>query len=324
MISFETIIFVWGTQIGGIAMVFPGLRKWAVERGWRVGKNCVYGDFNGFIFTIYDVKGMKSFINIIPNLTQAQAQNTMEFINSKKAGLKVSDFSLRDNVLIIKSKETFSSMKGREIDTLLKGLTEFFIREGIMGREYCTMCGIRGNHDLAIYNGVVMPVCEECYRKSQDEIGEMAREYELEDKNYSKGVLGAAIGGLLAIIPWVLVSVYLNLYASILGYLIGYASLKGYFLLRGKVGRATRWIIGINTALCVFAAELVTLAIYMIQAGAAVSLENYIISFTNPNLSSMVLKDIGIGLVMAFLGISSIFRRLKTETDTAVPNMRKA
>ncbi|KPU45861.1 hypothetical protein OXPF_03290 [Oxobacter pfennigii] len=304
-------------------MIFPGLKKWAKLKGWQLDKNFVYGNYNGYIFTAFDGRNYKVFTTMIPNLTEEQKEKIFSFIKENKKRLKISEYSIESNVLTVKYKELIRPMKIQEMDAILKALTDFFLSEGIYGKEHCAICGAQGNHDTVAINDSIVSLCGTCYRQSIDDVEEMSKEYATEEKNYAIGFIGALLGGLVGVIPWVIVENYLGLYASILGFLIGKASLKGYTLFKGKIGKPTGFIIGAATTFSVIAAELVSLAILMIQEGAYVSLENYIISFTHPEIAGWVYRDLGLGLLMAFLGISSIFRQLKDDVDTVVPRIRK-
>jgi hypothetical protein len=304
-------------------MIFPKLKKWARLKGWKIDKSFVYGNYNDYIFTAFDGSGFKAFSTILPNLTDEQSNKILEFLGRSKKSLKISEYYLKDGNLLLKHRETFMPMKIQDMDGMLKKLTGFFINEGICGKDYCAICGTAGNHMTVSLNDNVMPICGECYQRSLNEIEDISKENALEEKNYVTGIIGAFLGGLVGVIPWVIVNVYLNLYASILDLLIGKLSLRGYFIFKGKIGQPTKWIIAVITFLSVIIAELACLAVLMIQNGAPVSLTNYIISFTDPEMAKWVFIDIAIGLVMAFLGISSIFRQLKYQADTEVPRMKK-
>ena len=47
-------------------------------------------------------------------------------------------------------------------------------------------------------------------------------------RNYTKGIIGAFIGGLIASIPWILLYIYGGMMSSYFAFIIGIGALKGY------------------------------------------------------------------------------------------------
>jgi MFS family permease len=136
--------------------------------------------------------------------------------------------------------------------------------------------------------------------------------------SYVAGCIGALLGALVGAVPWVIVG-QLGFQASILGALIGSAAMFGYTRFGGKLGRATAWIIALSTLLGVVAAELTSTAIFFKSNDYAISLYNYRIMYTDPEVARGSWTSLIVGLAMAGLGVWRIIAKLARAARPEVP-----
>jgi mannose/fructose/N-acetylgalactosamine-specific phosphotransferase system component IID len=129
----------------------------------------------------------------------------------------------------------------------------------------------------------------------------------MKKNNYLMGTTGALLGGIIGTIPWILVEVTTQFFIGWLGYLIGISSLYGYRKLGGNETIKSKWIILGATIFSVFFAECVTTLIYLYQEGYDPSISNLLILFQDSSFVKGFMLNVGVGLLIAFFGIKSIF-----------------
>ena len=132
----------------------------------------------------------------------------------------------------------------------------------------------------------------------------------MKNKNYGLGILGALIGGIIGSIPWIVIALTTNFFIGWLGFVIGISALYGYKKLGGIEDKYAKWIILGATVISVIFAQFFTVFFQIYQLGYEVSLDNTIIIFQDGEFVKAFLTDIAIGLVIAFLGIKSLFDNL--------------
>jgi MFS family permease len=153
---------------------------------------------------------------------------------------------------------------------------------------------------------------------SQEMVGDPNSPEQRPTYGYAAGCIGALLGALVGAIPWVIVG-QLGFQASILGALIGSAAMFGYTRFGGKLGRATAWIIALSTLLGVVAAELTSTAIFFKSNDYAISLYNYRIMYTDPEVARGSWTNLVIGLAMAALGVWRTIAKLARAARPEVP-----
>ncbi len=105
----------------------------------------------------------------------------------------------------------------------------------------CSFCTKTDGLGYTYQNERVMQVCSECHEKYTSVTDGLKKQRE-ETGSYAKGAAGAIIGGILGMIPWVIVSA-LGYIAGICGLIMAYLSYKGYILLNGRRSRGMLFII---------------------------------------------------------------------------------
>ncbi|HOB21120.1 MAG TPA: hypothetical protein PKO35_10520, partial [Candidatus Atribacteria bacterium] len=112
-----------------------------------------------------------------------------------------------------------------------------------------------------------------------------------------------------------------------LGFLIGKAALKGYTLCKGRLGKATPWIIAGVTVFCVLLAEFVSFSLMIYiqasQEGIPFSLDLLLLILTAEGVPGEILLNVGIGIVIALVGISPLFKGINQEVKYMVPRVEK-
>ena len=306
-----------------MARVSARLREWAEQQGWTIMGDRVCGDYAGYTFTAFDGQGFKAFALLVPAWSESDREGVKHFLKENRKPLRLKDFKVEANSVLVQITEPFRQTTPEEMDRLLKELTDYLSQAGIPGRSRCYHCE-RPDPDLRVeIGGLVTLIHTDCYNKMTEEVDRSRREYASEEKNYGTGAIGAILGGLVAAIPWVAVELLLSRLAAVLGYLIGVGAFKGYQVLRGKTGPATRWIVGTATLVSVLSAEFATVVIIMLKEGLPVNDFTLRALFGNSEFLGTWLRDLGLGLFLALLGILPLFASLKGGAKAVFADVKK-
>ncbi|NLO82381.1 MAG: hypothetical protein GX094_04895 [Clostridiales bacterium] len=299
-------------------MVFPGLKKWAEQNNWKVGKNRIYGGYNGYYFTAFDGNGYKCFATLLPCLEESQRAEILRNLNQNKKKLRLAEIKLEKGILSAIFRETWRPLKQEEIKKYLDHVTNVFMEQQIMGVDKCSRCGREVNHEMVLLNEIPVSMCKECFESTKGESQQAEQEFARTDKNYIQGLVGALAGGIVASIPWIIFS-YFGWFVAILGLVIGKASLKGYKMFGGKLGMGTRWIILGVTAFSIVFSEVVTYVIaIMVYHEIPFSMDIVYFVLTTPDVIREMAPNILMGCFMGLLGVFQLFKDIKQEVDSAV------
>ena len=190
----------------------------------------------------------------------------------------------------------------------------------------CAECGMEAVGGCwKLIGGVAYYMHSACADKVTRDIVE-SEEYEKENRtgNYFTGLIGALLGAAIGAVLWAVV-LYFGWVASIIGLAVGFLAEKGYNLFRGKQGKGKVVILILAVIFGVivgnFGADIIALA-QMIAAGEAegwtyadIPLMMVLVLVEDPEYLMFVLKNIGMGLLFAGLGVWSQMRRVNAEVS---------
>ena len=139
--------------------------------------------------------------------------------------------------------------------------------------------------------------------------------------SYALGLVGALLGAAIGAVAWAVV-LCLGYVASLVGLLIGWLAEKGYTLFRGKHGKVKIVILIIAIIVGVLVGTLGGYALSFAQliaedeAGAMTYSDIPMLmefALTDPETQSYVLRDVGMGLLFAALGVFALLRKAGKE-----------
>lgn len=299
-------------------MVTGRLRQWATDKGWKAHKYCVFGRVNGLLVTAFDGMGYKGFCVIAPQVTELQKESIRSFYLENRKSLKLRGIRHIGNGVVAELPESVRNASFEQLDNLVERFTSFLVDIGI-SQETCAVCNAPEPEKTVLKGTAVMRLCASCAARIVGEEGSTgeSQSESAEPGSYLTGGAGALLGALVGSIPWVLVATYLNLMVAVLGYFIGWLSLTGYRLLRGKMGPGTPWIIGISTAAGVVTAQVATVVVAFGREGITMTPELFRLALTIPDISSIFYKDLAIGLFLGLLGVWSLLRKVSVQVEKA-------
>ena len=157
--------------------------------------------------------------------------------------------------------------------------------------------------------------------------------------SYVTGLVGALLGATIGAIAWCLV-MQLGVIASLVGFVIGFLAEKGYTLLKGRDGKGKLVILIVAVAFGVllgtFAAQAVdwyrSIAEFYPDAVITLEGEDYMVTYADiPVLIFYflgadteyllgTLKDIGMGLLFAYMGVFGILKNTAKKTKANKEN----
>ncbi len=137
-----------------------------------------------------------------------------------------------------------------------------------------------------------------------------------ENNNYVLGVLGALLGGLIASIPWIVMYVYLEMLWSFMAFIIGYGAFIGYKAFKGKMDIKVPYIVGIVSILVVvFVTLYVIPSLLIVKEGITPTSEVISFLYSDSEFKSAIIQDLIFALLFTVLGVSGIFKTLKTQAQ---------
>jgi len=135
-----------------------------------------------------------------------------------------------------------------------------------------------------------------------------------EDSGYYKGIMGAILGALIIIVPWMLLKSFFDFNAALLAYFLGLAIYKGYTWNKGESGPMTRWIILITSIISLIVAQCGLMLIELLRDDLEISMGNIKDLFHSFGGVNTLTFNMIFAVILLFLFIKPLFKELKYDT----------
>ncbi len=156
-------------------------------------------------------------------------------------------------------------------------------------------------------------------KEVKEEKEETTKVEDVENENsgsYLKGILGAVIGGVVGIIPWILVYVYGNMMFSALAILIAVCEFYGYKIFKGKVDKKLpAFILGIALVLISLTVWVAIPAIIIAKTGLPINAQAFRVLYADSEFVSNLTQDFLVSAVFTLLGAGIVAGNLKRQLN---------
>ncbi len=304
------------------------IKRFAAEHGMKVLKSCAYGELGGFLVSLSSDGGSRNlYINYLAGADTPEENGKRERLQAYLEALKPRVHLLHYRVMSngVAAGVRLNGKGMADLRMLLPQLLLVLSQEGFVGTVCCSRCGgpANGTEKIVLQGGARAQLLHEaCITSLADEQRAAVQQQSRSGSNYWMGLLGAVLGTLVGLIPWILIS-RLGYFASVFGYLIGLCAKKGYELCRGKLGRPKLFILIACAVLGIVLAEYVDILIQVAELAEHGLGFGELLSFTTalilwePAVLTEFLVNAGLGLVFALAGLWSVFAQTKEEVDMA-------
>ena len=104
---------------------------------------------------------------------------------------------------------------------------------------------------------------------------------------------------------------------------MGIGSLKAYYIFKGRLGRAIRWIISFCTLVSMVLAQFGVLALGMIKNNTTLHYYRFVQMLSVPQIAHSFETSIAIGILVSFFGLLGSFLQLKGDAKNVMPTIKK-
>ena len=295
-------------------MIGSAFKKLAAEYGMKVDRGVAYGSLQGYAATLCEGSGWKRIVfstSFVDPVKKTVFMDAIQAVNVQKE-YRVINLSVAPDGILVDFQDTIGTMG--KIKAFLDWFLPLLQQYQASAWNVCKECGCEVTAGKwMLINGVASFMHDSCAAKAvRDVEGENERRKQEDDGTYLKGTIGALLGALLGAVVWavVLIAGYV---ASIVGLLIGWLSNKGYDLLHGKKGKGKVAVLIVAVIFGVIVGTLGASAI-----GLAMEISEFpeleltygdipavmlVLFLEDAEYSSMMLTNIGMGLLFAALGV---------------------
>lgn len=303
----------------------------AGQMGYHHHRNTAYGRTNGIFFNVIMVDtGNAALYGALGSRMVNDGQSAMPvvrayvkreggidlnginaFLRRKWKGLKVYDAQADETAVWMHINNAWM-LKAENVETLLRELSAYLAENGYYSG--CSFCTATEGLGYTEQNGRVMEACDECHQRLSGIVEEFKAERDTTG-SYAKGALGAAVGGLIGIIPWVLIGM-LGYVAAISGLIMAWLSYKGYQLAHGRRGKGMVWVLIVVLFVFTYVGVMVSsLVSYAVQMGYELTGEAFLLMLTLPFSpdGAVFWGQIALGWLFAGLGSFGLIRRANRE-----------
>ncbi len=222
-----------------------------------------YGSRNGiYVNVVYNAMSSSAFVHFfIGRESGVSIEEINLFLKENRKKYRAKTAQLNGSAVSVMLNSEIKRIKAEDVAVFLDEATAFLAEKGY--RSGCAVCGQDSGEGYTLQGGFVQQMCAPCHEKLTAATTEIKRE-RAETGSYLTGLLGAVLGGIIGIIPWVLIGM-LGYIAGISGFIMAFLSYKGYLLLRGKRGPGMTWIMIIVLVVFTYIAVLTSQGIVEYQ-----------------------------------------------------------
>ena len=238
------------------------MEKVARENGLLTNGKFLYGIKNGYhISSQYQSAGYVQMFGLrfsLINLTESDKEEIKQFVRQNKKELKLASAEFKANVVIINLKE-FPTCKD-VLANALHGIITFFTENAFVSG--CSLSQSAEDIKFVKYKGQIMAVSQQVIEDLQK--NDRNSNEDNENKSYIPGVVGASIGGIIGMIPWIVISM-LGYISSISGLAMGWLVKTGYEKANGKKGGAQMMILILAIIIFTYLGMMISQALFVIK-----------------------------------------------------------
>ena len=128
-------------------------------------------------------------------------------------------------------------------------------------------------------------------------------------RNYTKGIIGAFIGGLIASIPWILLYIYGGMMSSYFAFIIGIGALKGYQY-KGLTDRNIGKIITIVSLIIITLVTFIIIPLISLLQFDRATINNLITLYSFSPFTSLIMRNYVVSVIFTLLGLRGVMNRL--------------
>lgn len=214
--------------------------KLAAATGFMMHEDLAYGRINGIF--------LNANINYLSGETTVRAYakrdagvdmpgiNAFLLENSKKYKKATASF---DGTAVTVNIPNYMKLSVKIVADFLTDFSGFLASEGY--RSSCSFCEKNDGIGYTVQEGRVMEVCPACHDRLSGILEDLKNE-RAQTGSYLSGASGAVLGGVIGIIPWVLIGL-IGYLAAVCGAIMAFLSYKGYLLFKGRRGPGMFFII---------------------------------------------------------------------------------
>jgi hypothetical protein len=235
-------------------------------------------------------------------LDRTSMLSAYDYLESNKKRLLVKDFAYEKPYLTVWLDSHFGALTSKRMAASCREITWFLQTKDITSS--CAVCGAHQCGAAATSEGVLY-LCDICLKQAEAESGDALCERKTTG-SYAKGLLGAAVGGLLGIIPWVLLGM-LGVIGAVSGFVMAVLCAKMYTVFKGRIGKSMTPII--LSMLIVFTAAGVFASWFVraLMAGNS-GMDSIMLYIFDDMTITGIFGDMIIGLFLAGIGAFSMIR----------------
>jgi len=243
--------------------------KLAEITGFSLSDGIAYGKLNGIFFnaTINDMNGISVITCFIKRDAGINLAGINSFLEANKKKYKRLRAAFEGPAVVI-TVPNFAKLNAQLLSELINELS-WYLEENQYYSSGCSNCGSDDNPGYTQQGGRIREICSGCHELLSSEMSDIKQERKT-GGSYLSGTIGAILGGIIGIIPWVLISL-VGFVASISGLIMSLLAHRFYILLGGKRGRMMLLIIVVVVIIFTYAAVIVNQTItdyrYLVEIG---------------------------------------------------------
>jgi hypothetical protein len=202
--------------------------------GFSICGDVAYARINGIFLNAFisDMDGNCMIRAYVKREGGVDAAGAEAFLDRRRDKYKTAKASFDGQSLNVAIPNYFK-LTIRLIADFLSDFSMYLSSEGY--RSACAFCETNEALGYTAQQDRVMEVCPACHERLYGIVSDMKKERE-ETGSYLRGTAGAVLGGIVGIIPWVILG-FINYIAAASGLIMAFLSYKGYTLFKGKRGR---------------------------------------------------------------------------------------
>lgn len=285
--------------------------------------NLFYGTWNGYAVTLRKISAKTFYLDVAVHMEKVPVGLRKALARAtKEKGLRIGGVEM-----INKRRVTFSlSFKGKDetlprLQERLDAATAALRENGVAPADTCAVTGAARPDSLCLVNvnGALcfQPVCAAAIREQGAQVREKAAENEA-NGSYALGILGAALGLLVGLIPSMLLLLSTQYISAWLFALVPICAMFGYKLFKGRMSRGSIVIVIVLSLLGVVLIPYLELVVYFVKDAGFTLGQSFDIArayMTHPEFLSEISGELLQLLLFMGLGILVAWRFMSNQTN---------